>query len=300
MTEGPVTKSSLGQRSKRLWLILGIALLTIVLGLGVGLGISARQNGVDALEPLSDTGVFWRPTTGTRWQIILNNSVTTEFPGDIPIYDLDLFLTNATTIAALHARQQRVICYFSAGSYESDRPDSNRFRTSDLGKPLVGWPDEVWLNTRSRSVRNIMRARLSYAAQLGCDGVDPDNVDAYDNANGFGLHATDAVDYIHFLATEAHRRHLAIGLKNAGSLVPTVIGLMQWAVVEQCVQFDECTRFRPFIDAGKPVFHIEYPDDAANPSLVSTAAVDACADGDAQGFSTVLKDLELSSWVQYC
>jgi hypothetical protein len=32
-----------------------------------------------------------------------------------------------------------------------------------------------------------MSSRLDMAQQKGCDGVDPDNIDAYGNENGLGL-----------------------------------------------------------------------------------------------------------------
>ena len=39
----------------------------------------------------------------------------------------------------------KVICYFSAGSYDHDRPDASHFHASDIGKKMVGW-DEQWID----------------------------------------------------------------------------------------------------------------------------------------------------------
>lgn len=69
-----------------------------------------------------------------------------------------------------------------------------KFKESDLGKPLDGWEDERWLNVKSQNVRKIMRARLDLAAQKNCDGVEPDNVDEYDNDNGLKLTERDAIE----------------------------------------------------------------------------------------------------------
>jgi hypothetical protein len=33
--------------------------------------------------------------------------------------------------------------------------------------------------------------------------------------------------------------------------------------VEQCFEFDECSKYKPFIDAGKAVFAVEYERDPA-------------------------------------
>ena len=82
---------------------------------------------------------------------------------------------------------KKVICYFSAGSYEPGRPDSANFLPSDLGSQMANWPDETWLDIRSLNVQKIMAARIQLAKSKGCDAVDPDNVDGYNNVNGLGL-----------------------------------------------------------------------------------------------------------------
>lgn len=40
-----------------------------------------------------------------------------------------------------------------------------------------------------------MQARLDLAVQKGCDGVEPDNVDGYQNNSGFPLTAQDQLAY---------------------------------------------------------------------------------------------------------
>lgn len=100
-----------------------------------------------------------------------------------------------------------------------------------------------------------------------------------------------------------------MGLKNAGDIISAVLPLVHFSVNEQCVQYGECSTFKPFIDAGKPVFHIEYPDGAgkgevATQGLKADIVNQFCAhsgkgDG-SDGFSTVLKKMELDGWVQYC
>lgn len=161
---------------------------------------------------------------------------------------------------------------------------------------MEDWAGEKWLATGSANVRAIMTARIDLAKEKGCDGIDPDNVDAYNNENGLGLTSSDAVSYLTFLADAAHSRGLSIGLKNAGDIVGDVLPLMQWEVNEQCVEYEECDLFVPFVDAGKPVFHIEYPSGA--PSLSDETIKSSCARP--AGFSSLLKDLDLDAWVETC
>lgn len=115
------------------------------------------------------------------------------------LYDIDLFDTSSATIQSLKNSRAHVIRYVSAGSYENWQPDTKQFAKQGLGKNLVGWPRERWLDIRSTKVRQIMKARLDLAAAKGCDGVNPDNVDGYTNKLGFPLIAANQLSYNQFL-----------------------------------------------------------------------------------------------------
>jgi hypothetical protein len=173
------------------------------------------------------------------------------------VYDIDLFDNAASTFADLKLKGKTVICYFSAGSYEAWRPDADDIPVSARGRKMSGW-DERWLDIKDLQVRKVMLARLDLAVRKGCDGVDPDNVDGFTNSTGFGIQAPDQIDYNRFLATEAHRRGLLIGLKNAGGIVGSLHDIYDFAVVEQCYQYDECEQYDPFIASNKAVFVAEY------------------------------------------
>ena len=312
--KGNSSKISWRQTRLKPWKIflLGAAIL-IAIGLGVGLGVGLTNGGSSggASLPASTSNItsnnassgstnssLWSPTTSTSWQIELAHPLTnTTF--NASVYDIDMFENNVTTITALHDQGRKVICYFSAGSYENWRPDTGTFNNkTDLGKPLDGWAGEWWLNTNSSNVRKIMLSRLDLAVTKGCDGVDPDNVDGYSNDNGLDLTQEDAVDYVNFLADAAHARNLSVGLKNAGEIIPQVLGKMAWAVNEQCVQYEECSTWQPFIEAGKPVFNIEYPDGAPNVAAQKVKSI--CENADSQGFETVLKEMGLNDWIEVC
>ena len=293
----------------KLYLLGAAILIAIALGVGLGVGLTNGRSsgGASSSAPSNITssnvthianGSFWSPTTSTSWQIELAHPlINTTF--NASVYDIDLFENNASIMTTLHDLGRRVICYFSAGSYENWRPDARSFNNkTDLGKPLDGWAGEWWLKTSSTNVRQIMLSRLDLAVMKGCDGVDPDNVDGYDNDNGLDLTEEDAVDYINFLADAAHARNLSIGLKNAGEIIPQVLGKMQWAVNEQCIQYGECDTWQSFVEAAKPVFNIEYPDGAPDVGPQKTDSI--CGTRDAKGFETVLKEMSLNDWVEAC
>jgi hypothetical protein len=139
----------------------------------------------------------------------------------------------------------------------------------------------------------VMRARLDHAASRGCDAVEPDNVDGYQNDPGFPLTAATQLDFNRFLAAEAHARGLSIGLKNDLDQLEDLVGDFDWALNEECFAYQECARYETtFLAAGKAVFHAEYAP------VSQLGAV--CATTKPLGLSTLLKKLDLQAWQKPC
>jgi len=201
-------------------------------------------------------GDWYQPAVDINGQVQLQGTPNTSY--DVELYVLDLFDTDSAVIDALHADGRKMICYFSAGTFENWRDDANRFTAADKGRRLGNWPGERWLDIRSQNVRDIMADRLDLAAQRGCDGVDPDNVDGYSNRSGLPLTYQDQIDYNTWLADQAHQRGLAISLKNDLGQIDDLVAHFDFAVNESCHEWDECELLTPFIQAGKPVIHINY------------------------------------------
>ena len=243
----------------------------------------------------ADAGEPWSPVPGTTWQWQLTEAIDTGIDADM--YDIDLFEAPQTVIDTLHGAGRKVICYFSAGSREDWRPDADRFTAAEIGKQLVGWPGENWIDIRSGNVRAVMKDRLDMAADKTCDGVEPDNVDGFANDNGLGLTASDQLGYNRFLAGEAHARGLSVGLKNDLDQVGELEPSFDWALNEECLAYGECAALKPFLDANKAVFHVEYVDDA---SQGQTKAAEVCGDAAIQGFSTLIKTWDLTAWRIAC
>ncbi|KAK5987402.1 hypothetical protein PT974_11529 [Cladobotryum mycophilum] len=304
---------------KKLVLVVGAILVVIVIALSVGLAVGLKKaKGGDGHSNSGSDGsndpghprigpnrtTTWQPKVNATWQIVLKGAIkidNTASP-DVDVWDLDVFDNDVQTFKALQDAGKKVICYFSAGSWEDFRPDKDKFDESDLGKPLDGWPHERWLNLSSASVRNVMKERIRLAWSKGCDAIDPDNVDGYQNNNGLGLTKQDSIDYMKFLHKEASSFHMAVGLKNAGDIIPDLLDVIDFSVNEQCAQYTECETFSAFIKAGKPVFHIEYPSGA--PKIDPKKAGELCSNAGigtgSANFSTVLKKMELDGFVQYC
>jgi hypothetical protein len=234
--------------------------------------------------PPPDPGSIWMPTPGTSWQWQLSGTIDTSF--DVDMYDVDMVDTPQSVIDQLHADGRVVICYFSAGSWENYRPDKDAFPSTVKGKTLDGWPDEKWLDIRQISVLGpIMGARLDLAVQKGCDGVEPDNIDGYTNDTGFSLSYQDQINYNVWLAQQAHARGLSIGLKNDLDQIPDLVDDFDWAINEQCFEYDECDTLLPFVAANKAVFGVEY----------DLTTDQFCAQANAMNFDWLKKNLDLDA-----
>jgi hypothetical protein len=237
----------------------------------------------------------WTPAAGTSFSIILSVSpaqVTT--PAEA--VDLDLFDTDKAVVTALKDQGKHVICYMSAGSWENWRPDKKDFPPNVKGNTLDGWPGERYLDIRNiEALGPIMQARLDRCKSKGFDAVDPDNVDSFEigNRTGFPLTKSDAIKYLRFLAAEAHKRGLAIGLKNATEIAPQLLPVMDFAVTEDCFAQGWCAVSKNFVAADKPVFEIEYTD-----NHISFPAF--CAQANRFGLSPLLKRRSLDAWERRC
>lgn len=255
--------------------------------------LSACNNGGENTSS-STPDERWRPVVSDTWQWQLTGALNITY--DVDVYDIDLFDNPSEKIRQLKAAGHRVVCYFSAGSYENYRPDAADFDSADLGETMDGWPDERWLDIRSNSVRAIMTNRLDLALEKGCDGVEPDNVDGYANDTGFLLTPADQLEYNLFLAQEAHQRNLAVGLKNDLDQVAALVDDFDFAVNEQCHEYDECDLLLDFIDSGKPVFNAEYADDYVNDNTLRQAL---CQEATDDNLRTLVLPLDLDDSFRY-
>jgi hypothetical protein len=234
---------------------------------------------------------WWHPTPGLTWQWQLEETVDTTIEAEV--YDLDLYV-DQSVIDEFHARGSKVICYISVGSYEDWRPDADQFPAEVLGKDYEGWSGEKWLDIRRIDLlAPLMRARLDLCAAKGFDGIEPDNIEIFNQKTGFPLTYADQLAYARWLADEAHARGLAIGIKNAPEMVPDSLSFFDFAVTEDAFYYDWIAEMLPFIDAGKPVFAAEYTDMPVDFNA-------ACAWGKEHDVSFILKDRGLTSYLGTC
>lgn len=232
-------------------------------------------------------GTWWKPTNEKPLHLHWQLSDTFAYPGDVvpgqSLYDIDGDLSSAQTVAQLHAAGYKVICYMEVGSVENFRDDYQDFvALGVVGKEQSDWPGEFWLDISTQAnidkILPLMKARMvNWCQAKGFDAIEPDTSDVE------GASAAQIISYAKQIAALAHSLGLGIGLKNnAGSSAAALEPSYDWALVEQCWEYDECDGFRTsFLAANKPVFNVEY-NTAPN-----------CASANAWHMNSMRRDLDL-------
>jgi hypothetical protein len=248
----------------------------------------------------------WVPTQGLRWQYQLQGKINTKIctkvfgtPKGTPcvrpdVYVIDLYnhlgtALNTVAVDAIHTLGKKAVCYVSAGSYENWRPDASAYPAGVLAHSN-GWPGERWVDIRQIDVlRPILEARADKCVEAGFDAIDWDNVDGYTNNTGLPLTGADQLAFNTAIADIAHDRGLAVGLKNDLEQLAALKDDFEFAVNEQCHQYQECGWYDDWIAAGKPVLQIEY---TGTPKKI-------CAPANLAGRDTIKKSLKLTAgpWV---
>ncbi len=208
-------------------------------------------------QPSPDRPIHW------QWQL----SDTFVYPRDvrsnITVYDLDGELTSADIVSRLHALDPdiKVICYFDAGVYEPYRSDASSFPASVIGNPVEGWEDLYWLDIRQLDILlPILSDRIEHwCKDKGFDAIEPDDTEVWSNNSGFPVTKDDNFAFNIQIASLAHSFGLSVGLKNNTAETPELWQYFDWALNEQCWEYDECTSLKDsFLANGKAVFNIEY------------------------------------------
>ena len=79
-------------------------------------------------------------------------------------------------------------------------------------------------------------------------------------------------------------------MKNDLLQVNDLVPYFDFSINEQCFELRECELLLPFIEAGKPVFNVEY----------SIETRDFCAQANSMNFNSIKKRLQLDAYRETC
>jgi hypothetical protein len=229
---------------------------------------------------------LWHPAPTTEpWQWQLQGAIDTTVPACV--YDVDGFETSNKTVAQLHRRHVKVICYIDVGSWEPYRPDKAEFPRSVIGRRYAGFEEERWLDvTHFHRFEKPMKQRFDMCARKGFDAVEPDNIAGWEKENhtGFKITRADQLRYNRWIARQVHARGMSVALKNDGRQAEELSPDFDFAVVEECFQYNECGYYKnTFVKEGKAVYEAEYEQKPK----------EYCKTAKAIDFSSIRKSLDL-------
>ncbi|MGD0394348.1 MAG: endo alpha-1,4 polygalactosaminidase [Acidimicrobiales bacterium] len=264
------------------------------------------------------SGSWWTAPPGNLpWQWYLGGTLDLSSPAqmgtddklpdgsaapDPVVYDIDGIENPASTVTALHAMGDHVICYIevgTAGSYYTAAQEGiattyyeQLQAAGDLGGQLPGYSEENFVNINAPSAVSIIESMIDQqCAAKGFDAVETDLDETYDDnegATGFAeFSETQEQTYLTTLADYMHSLHLGWIAKDlddtddgfAGVMEPLASGI----ITEQCNEYGTCGQLTSY-EGQKAVFNAEY---------TSTLYPGFCTYDDANDINGALFDVNL-------
>jgi hypothetical protein len=217
---------------------------------------------------------------------------------DPTVYDIDGIDNPASTVGALHALGDKVVCYIETGdignyySASEEGLSSTYFAqlqsAGDLGNQQQGYP-EYYLNINASSTLTIIEAMISQqCAAKAFDAVETDNDETWQYDTGFSISEAQDESYMTAIANYIHSLGMAWFIKNPDDVGDTSFSdamypLADAVITEQCNEYGTCADLGDFI-GHKAIF---------NPEYVPTAAASFCPSDNAANFNGVLFDVNL-------
>lgn len=223
-----------------------------------------------------------------QWQWQLSGPLDPTVEADV--FLLDPVATTAAQTSELRSRNRRLICQVHVGSVRSVDPDASRLPDAvrgTAGRRL----DSRWLDVRAwDALRPVLADRFRLCRGKGFGAVALADADGYASGTGFPLDFDDQLLFNRRLAELARSLSLSPGLVNDVPQLAALAPDFDFVVNEECVRLAQCVKLLPFVDAGKPVFHVEYtgsPDDF-------------CVTTVGYGFASMRKDRALDASREPC
>ncbi|MBA3499164.1 MAG: endo alpha-1,4 polygalactosaminidase [Myxococcota bacterium] len=197
-------------------------------------------------------------------------------------------------IAQLDAAGTIVICHVGTGAVDlATDPDAMKFPGYEASPPdrptamvpnsAIGWSTPAGANERFVDFRNataakVLKKRIQLAKDIGCDGIlayrnDAASFAATTTMPGFTVSPQEQLDWIVAVAAEGHRLMISVGGRGGHGEVNVgeIDDDYDWLVADRCGELGDCGLARPFIEARRAVFGIDYDlaEDGTTPNTLA-------------------------------
>jgi hypothetical protein len=233
----------------------------------------------------SEVNTISLPANDVSWQVQLSGTFDSTVDASLYYVDLDNLMNSE--VEALLRGGRYLACYLSAGTYEPWRADAAQFPAVVLGKEVVDYPTERWLDIRSSVVESLMTSRLDRMKSAGCNSVVIANVTTNGQDSGFAVTAAEQNNYLVWIGKQIHVRGLGAGLATAEDRLSLVEPYFDWAYAQQCWIESQCNAYTPFVSADKAVLAVEFGD--------SSTSTEICQNVRGSGINLILKSNDLGA-----
>jgi len=215
------------------------------------------------------------------------------------VVDLDVFDTDKKIIDNLKSEWKIVIWYINVWSIEKYRDDYNDFPKSVVWKTYPWWEDEKFLDIRKyKKFQELILNRLDIAKEKWFDGIEPDNMDTYDNYNetGFNIYQWNSEEYLIWLSQEVNKRWMFLIQKNAPELSERMQKYFDGALLEGAFYNKFEDKFLNYTKNWKTVFNVEYTDNTNKKEFLENI----CPKSKKIWFISILKNRDLDKYILSC
>lgn len=213
----------------------------------------------------------------------------------------------AGKIAMLKSMGTVVLCHVGTGAMKLTDPDAMKFPGYEANPPdrptavkpgsSIGWSTSLTVATerfvdfRNATAAKVLAKRIELAKTIGCGGIVAYRNDAWLFTDASFTHGFSTItpfqetEWIGRVAKQAHDIEISAGGRggHAAANVGEIADDYDWLMAERCTEVPDCDLARPFIEAKRAVFGLDYDtDEAGTPNTKSTTCTrwrDALVDG---------------------
>ncbi|TCB96144.1 hypothetical protein E0H26_16075 [Micromonospora zingiberis] len=232
----------------------------------------------------------WPSGSSGRWQWQWQLDGPLDLTVEAEVFVLDPVVTTAAQTAELRSLGRRLVCQVHVGSVRPQDPDATRFPPQVRGA-VAAHTGRSWLDVRRwDALRPVLADRFRLCRGKGFGAVLLADADGYAQSSGLALEFDDQLQFNRRVAALARSLDLSPGLLGNLGQVAALAPDFDFAVDEECVRLARCDKLLPFVDAGKPVFHVEY----------TGTLTEFCVTSVGYGFASIRKNRTLDAWRLPC
>lgn len=157
------------------------------------------------------------------------------------------------------------VIYFNAGAWENFRKYKKEYPKNAIGKTMIGWEDEKWLDIKNPNVlaclkENIEATIRPYLKNDWRPKIDLDNLDAYQRdkkVTGFSISKNDTINYINDIVNWFKNTFPGgeVCIRNSSEIFSKVKA--NAILSEQALEDGFVSKYK---SATTPIYDIEYYD----------------------------------------